>query len=139
MSPSSRTLAELKKQGYIAQSVERYNSFSKTRTDYLGVIDIIAFKPGILGVLGVQATTESHAIARVGKALKEPRLSSWLKCNNLFEVWAWAKQGPRNKAKHWRLKRRRVVERSNILGWYELEEVEESCPPKPNLTFDFRN
>ena len=46
MSPTARTLALLRKQGYTAQVVERYCHYSHRRIDLFACIDVLALKPG---------------------------------------------------------------------------------------------
>ena len=64
MTPSSRTIAHLKEQGYQVGLVERYVRFGQTsmgkRYDLFGLIDYIAMKPGEK-ILGVQSTGQGFA------------------------------------------------------------------------------
>ncbi len=104
-SPTQRSLTWLRDQGYTAQVVERFNHYAKVRQDLFGIIDVLAIKPGEVGTLGVQATTGTHRSHRRTKALREPRLSTWLACGNRFELHTWAKRGQRGKCKTWQLTR----------------------------------
>jgi len=99
MTPTARTLKHLRDQGYVAQVVEKWNAFSRTRLDLFGVIDVVACGNG--EIIGVQATSGSNVGARVKKALAEPRLKTWLESGGRFAVQGWAKQGPRGKRKTW--------------------------------------
>ncbi len=103
-SPTKRSLDLLREQGYTAQVVEHWNPYSKTRLDLFGCIDIVAVKADALGVLGVQATTTGNMAKRLAKATLDKRICVWLDANNRFEVWGWAKRGPRGKRKVWTLK-----------------------------------
>jgi hypothetical protein len=53
----------------------------------------------------VQATVGSCHAARVAKAIAAPALSVWLLASGRFEIWSWAKRGPRGKAKVWTCRR----------------------------------
>lgn len=49
----ARTLKLLRDQGYTAEIVERFNTFSHTRKDFCGFADILAFQVGENGVTAV--------------------------------------------------------------------------------------
>ena len=106
-SPTQRTLARLREDGWTAQVVERWNPHARIRQDLFGVIDIVAIKPG-LPILGIQACAGASHAARRTKALAEPRLLTWLAAGGKFEVWSWAKRGPRGERKVWTLRRDEV-------------------------------
>lgn len=63
------------------------------KRDLFGVIDIVAITPE--GIIGIQATSNNGGthMARVHKALAEPRLVRWLKAGAKFQVWSWRKRG----------------------------------------------
>jgi len=96
-SPTARTLAELRKQGYVAEVVERWNAYTKTRKDLFGGIDLVAVREG--ETLGVQATVASAVSTRLAKLRAEPRLAVWLAAGNRLQVWGWAKRKVRLKTK----------------------------------------
>jgi hypothetical protein len=88
-SPTQRTLAELKKRGYLAAVVEKWNPHARIRQDLFGCIDILALKDG--ATLAVQATSGSNVASRVKKiaeneALPEMRAAGWS-----IAVWGWRK------------------------------------------------
>lgn len=110
LSPTARTLAECRKRGWIAQVVEQTIRIPGKRTfkrDLFGVIDIVAVTP--TGILGIQATSGSNVSSRINKAKAESRLIVWLRVGARFEVWGWAKQGPRGKRKTWQLRAEEIV------------------------------
>lgn len=79
-SPTQRTLAHLRKQGYTADVVERWIPRANVRKDLFGVIDVIAIGNG--ETLGVQCTSYPNVSSRVKKieacdALPELRRSGW--------------------------------------------------------------
>ena len=109
MSPTARSLDRLRKMGYTAEVVEKYNAFTKQRKDLFGCIDIVGITEQTAGVLGIQATTTSHMGARIQKSMAEPRLTVWLKNGNRFIVWGWSKKGPRGKRKLWELSEKEMT------------------------------
>lgn len=98
-SPTARSLDYLRKRGYTCQVVERFNYFSKQRIDLFGIIDIVAIKPVIQGVLGVQATTKSNIQSRYQKCLKEPKTGIWIGAGNSLQVHGWGLVGKVGKRK----------------------------------------
>ena len=52
-SPTQRSIAYLKKQGYMVGIVEYYNAFSRRRHDLFNFIDILAVHPKKKQTLGV--------------------------------------------------------------------------------------
>ena len=105
MTPTQRTLKECKARGWEAQVVEKFNWVTKRRHDLFGCIDIVAITDR--GILGIQATsnlTGGNGSTRLKKILAEPRMLAWLKAGARLEVWAFAKRGPRGKAKRWTLR-----------------------------------
>lgn len=103
-SPTARTLEFLRKEGYLAQVVERYNSFSMKRVDLYGVIDICAVRADKLGVWGIQATSTSNLPSRIKKSLDSKEILVWLQAGNRFSCFGWAKRGKRNERKTWTMK-----------------------------------
>lgn len=89
MTPAARTLALLKDEGKLVQSVERYNSFSKTRKDLFGFIDIIAIEPGV--TWGIQCTTKASMSAHYKKICTEceDEAIAWLEAGNRIELIGW--------------------------------------------------
>jgi hypothetical protein len=114
MTPTARTLEELRRQGYTAAVVEHWNPWAKIRQDLWGFLDVLAIKAGETGVLGVQCTTTDHASNRMQKAGENPNLPVWLASGNKFEVWGWAKRGARGDRKTWQLDRR--IPESELTG-----------------------
>lgn len=104
-SPTQRTLAHCRKAQWTAQVVEKWNPHARIRQDLFGCIDLLVLHGGILGV---QACAGSSHSARTKKALAEPRLKTWLLSGGRFEVWSWAKRGPRGQVKRWTLRRTSV-------------------------------
>jgi hypothetical protein len=90
-SPTKRTLELLRKEGFTAAVVERWNGHARIRQDLFGCIDVVAVHPARPGVLGIQCTTTANQAARLTKALAVPELQVWLAAGNAFEIWGWKK------------------------------------------------
>lgn len=103
--PVQRSIAELKKRGYTCHVVERWNSFAKIRQDFGGFADILAYKPGEVGVLAIQACADSGDVSKhVKKLLGVANLGVWLQSGNKCEIWGWGMRGERGKRKTWTLR-----------------------------------
>jgi hypothetical protein len=95
ISPTQRTLKELRKRGRTCEVVEKWNQFAGPygkRKDLFGYIDIIALDP-IKGIVGVQSCGQSHSEHKK-KILGECRDKAieWLKCGGTIELWSWTKR-----------------------------------------------
>jgi hypothetical protein len=110
-SPSELTLAECEKRGWIAQVVEKFNTYTNRRKDLFGCIDIVALtnQGPLTETVGIQCTTRAHLHDRSAKILAEPRMRMWLEAGNRLYVWTWAKQGARGKRKLWRLREQEIT------------------------------
>ena len=89
---TQRSLAELRKRGYLPYIAEYWNAHSHTKHDLFGFIDIVALHPEKHGVLGVQTTTASNLMARVHKAEKLKAFSLWIAAGNDVEFHGWLKK-----------------------------------------------
>jgi hypothetical protein len=103
-SPTQKSLKYLRDNGYTAQVVERYVSFTHRRIDLFGAIDICAVKPGDRGVLGVQTTSSSNHSARVTKAKAIPEIKVWLEAGNRLVFHSWGLKGKVGKRKTYQLR-----------------------------------
>jgi hypothetical protein len=88
----------------MSKTTPTQRAFAKVRVDLFGIGDILAVRAGEPPLL-VQATSGTNHSARVTKALAQPALPVWLLTGALFQVWSWAKRGPRGKAKVWQCRR----------------------------------
>lgn len=100
MTPTQRTLAALRADGWTAGVTERWNQHARVRQDLFGFVDILAMKPG-MPFLGVQACAAASLSARQHKILAEPRALTWVQAGGRIEIWAWSKKGPKGKRKTW--------------------------------------
>lgn len=99
-SPTARSLAKLRKDGWTAATVEKWNGFIKRRNDLYGFGDILAFKGDV--TLIVQSTSGGNVSARVEKIKLIPAADHWLQSETRrIVVHGWARQGPRGKRKLW--------------------------------------
>ncbi len=99
--PTARTLAELRRLGYLAEVVERRLPRCFITKDLFGIIDVLAIREG--EVLGVQCTSGSNLAARVTKALATPELRNWFAAGCAFEACGWRKSV---RSGRWELTRR---------------------------------
>jgi len=90
MTPTQRTLAKLKADGYKAGIVERFIPRRNIRIDLFNIIDIIAIEPG--EILGVQST--GSAFSEHWHKLTEDKAQEsydWIKAGGILELWGWRK------------------------------------------------
>jgi hypothetical protein len=99
--PTARTLRRLRRAGWTAAVVERWNPFGGVRQDLFGFADVLAVREGEPPLL-IQTTSASNLAARVAKALARPELRTWLATGSRFEAWGWGKRGAKGARKLWR-------------------------------------
>jgi hypothetical protein len=97
-SPTSRSLKVMRDRGFSAEVVERYNSFTRTKNDLFGFIDILCLGEGV--VIGVQTTSKSNMSARIKKIMEHENLDRVRSAGIKILVHGWAK----NKSNRWELK-----------------------------------
>jgi hypothetical protein len=122
--PHQRSLQWLRKQGYVAVTVEswkRFPDFKKrpcpvckgkpmisTRADLMGFADILAMHPLLKEVWLVQVTDRAHAANRIAKMTVDPKVAPNVKAAQASgirtAVHSWALQGARGGKKRWILK-----------------------------------
>jgi hypothetical protein len=105
MSPTARTLAHLREDGWTVARAEHWNAYARRRVDLFGFADVVAVKRGEVGVLAVQATSSTNASKRVGKIEASAEAAVWLACGNRITVHGWGKRGPRGKRKAWTVRK----------------------------------
>lgn len=89
-SPTQRSLKFMRDQGYTAEVVERFNSFTKRRHDLFGFIDILCIKEG--RIVGVQTTSAGHISDRRKKILEHANLPAVLSSGIRVIVHGWEKK-----------------------------------------------
>ena len=110
-SPTQRTLAALRKEGYLPAVVEKFNHHTKTRSDLYGLGDVLAIRHD--GTVLVQCTSGSNGANRVAKALGEgeANLRAWLAHDGRrFFVHAWRKLKGRGR-QQWFVRKTEIVVR----------------------------
>jgi hypothetical protein len=100
--PSARSMALLRNDGWLVDSVEHWNSYARVRQDLFGFLDLIAVKDNV--TLGVQSTTYANISARVKKVLENPAFVTLKKAGWIIEVHGWKKNNGK-----WICKRRELT------------------------------
>jgi hypothetical protein len=105
MTPTARTLAYLRRAGFLlAAVVEAWIPHASLRRDLFGIADVLAVHPRDRLFLLVQVTTAGHVAHRLAKVRARPELATWLRAGGRFEVHGWAQRGGR-----WCLPRGEVI------------------------------
>jgi hypothetical protein len=106
-SPTARTLAWLRENGWTAHVVEQtiHAQGRVFKRDCFG-FDVLACKAaGIANpqnhILGIQACAGASHATRRAKLLRNPQAATWLAAGGRLAVWSWRKAGPRGKRKTW--------------------------------------
>ena len=100
MTPTQRSLAKLRADGYFVAVVEKWNPHVRIRQDLFGFADLLGFKGD--EVLLVQTTSGSNVASRVAKIAGLPVATAWLNGrNHRVIVHGWRKAGPRGGRKTW--------------------------------------
>ena len=102
-SPTQRSLKLMRDNGYYAEVVEKYNSFTRKRNDFAGFLDILCL--GEQEVVGVQTTSYSNMSARVKKIREHENLDVVLKSGIRILVHGWHKVGNRWQVKELEIKK----------------------------------
>ncbi len=98
MTPTQRTLSEMRKRGYVAAITERWNPFAKIRQDLFGIVDVICL--GDNEVVAVQTTSGSNVASRVTKIAESDKTPALRKAGVRILVHGWRK----NAAGKWTLR-----------------------------------
>lgn len=88
MTPTQRSIAYLKAEGYTVAIVEHWNHFARIRQDLFGFIDLLAIRKG--ETLAVQVTA-SGVSARLKKIMDHPNLPVVRDCGWKIEIHGWRK------------------------------------------------
>ncbi len=97
-SPTARTLAEMRKRGYLVQVVEKWIPAVRRRQDLYGFIDVLAIREG--EIVGVQATSGDNVASRVAKIAEHEHVGAVRKAGIRILVHGWR----RNAAGRWVLR-----------------------------------
>jgi len=119
-SPTARALEQLRKDGYPAGIVEKWNQWAKVRQDLFGFIDIIYLTPS--NAVALQVTVGDRHADHKKKILAEPRALTWLKTGNIIELWSYALQGAKGKVKKYVCRKEELV----LSDFVEAKHAEEA-------------
>jgi hypothetical protein len=102
MTPTARTLTEMRKRGYLADVVERTMraGFRTWKRDCFGGFDVIAVGHGELVL--VQTTSAANVSSRIAKVAQLPALAALRDANVRLLVHGWAE--PTKTRRTWRLR-----------------------------------
>lgn len=92
-SPTALTLRDLRRDGWTAEVVERWNPHARVRHDLFGFVDVLALRGDV--TLGVQATSASNVSSRVRKIADSDLVAAVRAAGWQLEVWGWEKKGRR--------------------------------------------
>lgn len=98
MTPTQRSLAHLRAEGYVVAVVEHWNPHARIRQDLFGCIDLLALRGG--ETLAVQTTTTGVA-ARVRKIADNEQLPAMRAAGWTIHVHGWRKSA---RTKKWTLR-----------------------------------
>lgn len=101
MTPTQRSIAKLKADGYIVANVEKWIPQIRQRKDAFGFGDLLCSKIGVNGALLVQTTSGSNVSARLAKIRGIAEARIWIASGNAIHVHGWKKSGPRGQRKVW--------------------------------------
>jgi len=91
MTPTARTMALLRKEGWLPAVVEKRNPVTRTLNDLYGFIDVIAIRDG--ETLAVQTTSASNFTSRVKKITDHENVAAVRKAGWGIHVHGWSKVG----------------------------------------------
>ena len=106
-SPTTRTLALVRKQGFMAEVVEKWNAHIKIRQDLFGFADVIAVDPNLGQSLLFQTTSYSGFSARRKKILESDKAKTWLDAGGRIFVHGWQQKG--GKGTRWSVREEEVT------------------------------
>jgi len=156
-SPTARSIRKLRDHGYFIDTCERWIRFPdknkapctvckrphmiQIRRDYCGFADLIAFKPGTLGCMAIQATDLTSVSKHVHKVQGMDSLTAWLNAGNTFYIFGWGKKGPAGKRKTYQLrvvdKDGNAIDPDSFLPVQETSQSQlpqQSSPTKPDVS-----
>lgn len=87
MTNTARSLKYYRDLGFSCWMVERYNSFTKKRTDLFNIIDIIAIGQDTIGIQSCGQAFSEHDHKLMDSEYREP----WLKAGNRLILIGWRK------------------------------------------------
>jgi hypothetical protein len=119
-SPTARTMALLRREGYVAAACEAWLPAVRRRRDLFGFADVAAVHPHVPGPLLVQTTSAANLSSRRRKVCGSAAARLWLRCGARIELHGWEK----TPAGRWRCRRQAVRAA-------DLTAVDLTPPPAP--------
>jgi hypothetical protein len=107
ISPTQLSLKMMRDQGYYAEVVERYNSFTRKRNDLFGFVDVLCLRPG--EVVGVQTTSYGNMSARIKKIREHENFKTTTDAGIKVVVHGWHKVNNR-----WKVRELFVAPQNNV-------------------------
>jgi hypothetical protein len=98
-SPTQRSLAHLRKEGYTVAIVEHWNPHARLRQDLFGFVDLLAIRRG--ETLALQTTSGDHVAERIEKIAEHPNLWKVREAGWRVVVHGWRKL---RKSNRWELR-----------------------------------
>jgi carbonic anhydrase len=86
-SPTQRSLAKLRADGWLADVVEKWIPMARVRKDLWGFVDILCLRGK--EILAVQTTTDSNVSARVNKITNHENVDAVRKAGIAIVVHGW--------------------------------------------------
>ena len=90
MTPTARTLALLRRSGYLAAVVEKWLPKINRRRDLFGFADVLAVHPVRREIVLVQTTSASNLASRIAKVKAAAELPGSLAAGVKVHVHGWA-------------------------------------------------
>ena len=75
MTPTQRSLAYLREQGYTVAIVERWNPFARIRQDLFGFVDLLAIRKGETLAVQTTSTNVSERIKKIQDSEYLPKIT----------------------------------------------------------------
>jgi hypothetical protein len=114
-SPTQRSLAKLRAEGWLVAITEHWNQYARVRQDLFGFIDLLAVRGN--ETLAVQTTSGSNVSARLEKIRATQAASLWLESpTRKIVIHGWRKVGERGKRKLWECREvevEQIIEKDN--------------------------
>lgn len=89
MTPTQRSLAEMRKRGYRCAIVEKWNPHARIRQDLFGVVDLLAIGNG--ETIAVQTTSGPHVAERIKKIAESDATPDMREAGWRIIVHGWRK------------------------------------------------
>ena len=93
VTPTARTLALLRAEGYVCCVAEAWLPGVNRRRDLFGFADVAAVHPRLAGPLLVQTTTADHPADRSRKVRASPAARLWVRAGGRMELHGWERRG----------------------------------------------